>query len=344
MKSNINSIPLVSIVLPVYNGEKYLSESIESCLNQTYQNLELVIVDDCSTDQTSVIAQKYASADCRVKIITNNGNKKLPASLNIGHKAAKGDFITWTSDDNYYEENALEELLKSLLENQVDIVYSNVLLVDYQGIKVREVKFLNFENIIFGNFVGSCFLYKREVYKRNNGYNEDLFLIEDYDFWLRAIIHSKFNHVCKTLYNYRKHVNSLTNQIYINDEHGKLFLRNIKKMYNKFCFLISDKENVILSEFCTNVMTHQKIEFNWIIKNDVIIKMFKEELLLNPNFINRLLLERVFLNITIKIMINQKDTQSYFMKSLYILKKYFFYLDKNSIKTLIKYSFFKTQK
>ena len=335
-------INLISIVLPVYNGEKYLASSIESCLNQTYQNIELIIVNDCSTDGTSGIINRFAEKDKRVRIINNTINIKLPASLNVGHVVAKGDFITWTSDDNYYEANAIEELLKSLLEKQVDIVYSDVLLIDYEAIKVREVNFLNFENIIFGNFVGSCFLYKKEVFERNNGYNEELFLIEDYDFWLRAIIHSKYSHLNKTLYNYRKHENSLTNQIYINDEKEKIFLQNIKKMYDNFCFLIMDRQNTILSEFCTNVMTHQKIEFNWIIKNDLVLKMFKKQLLLNNNFINKILLERVFLNKTIQIMINQKDSQIYLIKSLYIIKKYLFFLDKNSIKTLIKYSFFNT--
>ncbi|RTY83277.1 glycosyltransferase [Flavobacterium sp. ZB4P23] len=337
-------INLISIVLPVYNGEKYLASSIESCLNQTYQNIELIIVNDCSTDGTSGIINRFAEKDKRVRIINNTINIKLPASLNVGHVVAKGDFITWTSDDNYYEANAIEELLKSLLEKQVDIVYSDVLLIDYEAIKVREVNFLNFENIIFGNFVGSCFLYKKEVFERNNGYNEELFLIEDYDFWLRAIIHSKYSHLNKTLYNYRKHENSLTNQIYINDEKEKIFLQNIKKMYDNFCFLIMDRQNTILSEFCTNVMTHQKIEFNWIIKNDLVLKMFKKQLLLNNNFINKILLERVFLNKTIQIMINQKDSQIYLIKSLYIIKKYLFFLDKNSIKTLIKYSFFNTHK
>ncbi|MFT5212615.1 MAG: glycosyltransferase involved in cell wall biosynthesis, partial [Patiriisocius sp.] len=96
------SNPFVSIILPVYNGEKYLSKSIESCLNQTYRNIELIIVNDCSTDKTLEIVDGYLKLDSRIKVLTNSANKRLPASLNIGHLQAQGDYITWTSDDNLY--------------------------------------------------------------------------------------------------------------------------------------------------------------------------------------------------------------------------------------------------
>ena len=166
---------LISIILPVYNGEKYLAISIESCLKQTYQNIELIIVNDCSTDTTLAIINNYAALDNRIRVINNEKNRKLPASLNIGHNAAKGDFITWTSHDNFYERNALETLYNTISENQADIVYSDFFLIDDTGIRVRKVEFIGIENIIFGNFVGCCFLYKKEVFVRNNGYNEIFF-------------------------------------------------------------------------------------------------------------------------------------------------------------------------
>ena len=86
----------------MYNGEQYLTQAIGSCLQQTYKNIELIIVNDCSTDATLSIAKSFADNDSRVKVITNEINKRLPASLNIGHNIAKGEFLTWTSDDNLY--------------------------------------------------------------------------------------------------------------------------------------------------------------------------------------------------------------------------------------------------
>jgi len=332
---------LISIILPVYNGEKYLSQSIESCLNQTHNNIELIIINDCSTDSTLDIANRYAATDNRVRIINNKENKKLPASLNIGHNEAKGDFITWTSDDNLYELNALEVLLNEIIEKKADIVYSDFVLIDDKGNEIREVELLGIENIIFGNFIGTCFLYKKEVYQRNKGYNENFFLVEDYDFWLRSISHSRYSQVKKRLYNYRKHDQSLTNQIATNDKKNELWKENVNKMYVNFCKTIVATDYNKISELLSKSLTHQKIDFEWIVNNHVEIKNFKVKLQQNQNFVNGILVEKVFLEKIIEVMVSDKNHESNFSKSLFIVKKYARVLDKNPIKTLIKYSFFK---
>ena len=94
--------PKISVVLPVYNGERYLRESLDSILAQTMGDFELIVVDDCSTDATSVILAEYAVRDSRIRIIRNAENQKLPRSLNIGFAEARGEYLTWTSDDNVY--------------------------------------------------------------------------------------------------------------------------------------------------------------------------------------------------------------------------------------------------
>ena len=103
-------MPKVSIVLPTYNGEKYIKESIESILSQTLTDWELIIVNDCSKDTTASIISEYASEDDRIKIITNEQNQKLPESLNIGFRQACGEYLTWTSDDNMYKPQALKTM------------------------------------------------------------------------------------------------------------------------------------------------------------------------------------------------------------------------------------------
>lgn len=334
----------ISIILPVYNGEKYLSQSIESCLNQTYKNIELIIVNDCSTDATLKIANRYAESDERVRIINNKENKKLPASLNVGHNEAKGDFITWTSDDNLYELNALEVLLNQISEQKADIVYSNFVLIDDSGNKIREVELLGIENIIFGNFIGCCFLYKKEVYKRNNGYNENFFLVEDYDFWLRAISHSYYAQVKKNLYRYRKHEQSLTNLIATTELKNQLWKENVHKMYTDFCKTITGIDDEEMAVFLSKKLIHQKIDFDWIVNNNDIIVNFKAKLQQNINFWTSGLIEKVFLKKTVEIMTADQHFKSNFSRSLFIIKKYAKVLDKNTIKTLIKYSFFKYSK
>ena len=81
---------VVSIVMPVYNGEKYLRQSITSVLNQTFKNWNLIIVDDCSTDSSPEIMNEYAKSDDRIQVIHNKENSKIPASLNNGFEKADG--------------------------------------------------------------------------------------------------------------------------------------------------------------------------------------------------------------------------------------------------------------
>ena len=110
-------MPKISIILPTYNGQQYIGEAIESIIEQTFQDWELIIVDDCSSDNTLDIIRKYEKQDLRIKVIHNDVNKKLPASLNIGFKYAKGMYLTWTSDDNMYLPDALYNMEQYLNDN-----------------------------------------------------------------------------------------------------------------------------------------------------------------------------------------------------------------------------------
>lgn len=223
--------PLVSIILPVYNGEKYLKQSIESCLNQTYKNIELIIVNDCSTDKSLEIIERYCVNDSRVKLVNNSINKKLPASLNIGHSFAKGEYLTWTSDDNFYDSMAIEVMLKTIRDKKVDIVYANYNLIGDDAEKVVNLKDYGF--LIFSNVIGACFLYHSKVYKKNK-YDESLFLVEDYDFWLQCLAEFRFYNIQEVLYNYRNHGESLTSSAKKDSKRKALFEKNIKLAYLKF--------------------------------------------------------------------------------------------------------------
>ncbi|MDR2529099.1 MAG: glycosyltransferase [Synergistaceae bacterium] len=207
MKNNI----MISIVLPVYNGERYLDESIGSCIAQTHQNFELLIIDDKSTDGSLAIARNWAQRDTRIKIIHNEKNLKLPSSLNRGFEEAKGDYFTWTSDDNFYEPCALSKMLESIYD--VDFVYSHYWILDEnKNKKTRErPPKLYCQNIFIINIIGACFLYKAEIHKAVQGYSPNLLLYEDYDFWLKAYTTGfKFKLVNEFLYTYRIHPNSLS--------------------------------------------------------------------------------------------------------------------------------------
>ncbi|GAA4236031.1 hypothetical protein GCM10022291_19430 [Postechiella marina] len=332
---------LVSIVIPVYNGEKYLALSIESCLNQTYSNIELIIVNDCSTDNSLAIATEYQKKDDRIVIINNIKNLKLPASLNVGHIAAQGSFITWTSDDNVYNLNAIECLLGNLKKNYADLVYSDISIINIEGAVIRKVSHVNFENNLFGNFIGSCFLYKKEVFEKNNGYNEDLFLVEDYDFWLRASLHSRFYQLKKNLYNYRLHGDSLTYSIAFDENKKSLFTKNVKVMYINFVDAIMKIGGDIIVDFQTNILMHNKIEFAWLIKNKKLIFRFIKKINKYENYSDNRELRKVFRDKMVHVLVMNSEKRYNFQRALFVIINFYNVMDINTLKTLIKYSLFK---
>lgn len=206
---------MISIVLPTYNGASYLEKSVSSILNQTYHDFELIIVDDCSTDQTWDLLKKFQQQDQRIQILHNDTNRKLPASLNIGFAVAKGDYYTWTSDDNLYKPDAFKTMVDVLdQEKQVDIVYALFDIINDHDVIMRSVTAEQCEiNQIYDhNPVGACFLYRNSVHKKLNGYDENRFLVEDYDFWLRAYRHFSYRMIPESLYSYREHPKSLTSE------------------------------------------------------------------------------------------------------------------------------------
>lgn len=201
----------ISIVLPVHNGEKYISQAIESVLQQSYENWELIIVNDCSIDGTSRIINDYEKKDTRIRVYNNDKNLKLPATLNVGFSYAKGDYFTWTSDDNILLPQFLEVLNRYLNDNeQVDFVYSDYIGIDSEGNELGVRHMLEPENMIYQNSVGASFLYRRKIYDEIGGYSPEWFLVEDYEYWLRVYKRYRMMHVEDILYQYRFHDQSLS--------------------------------------------------------------------------------------------------------------------------------------
>ena len=199
----------VSIIMPVYNGARYLRQAIESCLTQTYQNLQLIVVDDGSQDNTVEIVKTYA--DPRLTLIQHDRNRKLPAALNTGFRHSVGSYLTWTSHDNYYVPTAIAELVQFLEDTRdVDFVYSDEYIVDERDGTVQLDRTGPVERLVEQSCLGGCFLYTRAVYEKLGPYDEHLFLAEDYDYWLRALSSFKLAHLDRALYYYRLHPRSLT--------------------------------------------------------------------------------------------------------------------------------------
>lgn len=206
-------MPKISVVLPVYNGEMYLKKSIDSILHQSFSDFELIIIDDCSTDGTSAIAQNYTVLDKRVFYYRNDVNLKLPESLNVGFRHAKARFWTWTSCDNIYLPTAFEEMVKTLESHpDVGLVYASMSIIDEVDSITGQIDAGPSGDLIFRNVIGACFLYRATIANKVGTYHKDKFLCEDYEFWIRIALVAKILPIQKVLYYYRRHSDSLSHQ------------------------------------------------------------------------------------------------------------------------------------
>lgn len=206
-------VPRVTVVLPVHNGAAFLDAAITSILAQTFRDFELICVDDGSTDDTPAILRRHALADRRVRIITNSPNKGLPGALNTGFAAARGTLHTWTSDDNIARPDMLARLVAALDDApDASIAYADFSVIDAEGRVTGFQKTGPASDILLGNRIGAAFLYKADVTRTLGGYDEALFGVEDYDFWLRAARRFDFVKLDEDLYLYRRHEASLTDR------------------------------------------------------------------------------------------------------------------------------------
>lgn len=189
--------PLISIIIPVYNGENYVKEAIDSALNQTYKNIEIVVVNDGSKDNTDEILQSY---DDKIRYIKKE-NGGVASALNLAIKESKGEYISWLSHDDLYVENKIEKQVEKLktLENKNSIIFSNSILFypDDREIfcNVRNSGYIsdNKESIItllFSSGLHGCsLLIPKAAFEKCGYFDENLRTTQDYDLWFKFIKH-----------------------------------------------------------------------------------------------------------------------------------------------------------
>ncbi len=205
--------PRVSMVMPVHNGARWLADAIDSVLAQDFTDFELILVDDASRDASPAIMADAAARDPRVRLLRLDSNVGLPAALNHGFAAARGDLHSWTSDDNLLRPPMLGRLVATLAAHpDADVVHADFMLIDEAGVELGRSRVGPVERLLYGNNIGACFLYRARVTEALGGYDTQLFGVEDYDFWLRAAPRFAFVALHEDLYLYRKHGGSLTSQ------------------------------------------------------------------------------------------------------------------------------------
>jgi glycosyltransferase involved in cell wall biosynthesis len=201
--------PLVSLVTPVYNGEKYLAECIESVLVQDYPHIEYIVINDGSTDGSEAIILNYLNQVTYIKQ-PNQGQAK---TLNRGWQMSKGHYLTYLSADDKLLPGAISALVKFIQkEKDAVVVYPDCDLIDFTRkiVKKSVVKPFDYRALLVDQdlYIGVCPLFSRKLFDMLHGWRENLRLAPDRDFWLRAAQYGKLLMYPETLGLYRVHADS----------------------------------------------------------------------------------------------------------------------------------------
>ena len=132
----------ISIIIPVYNVEKYIVRCIDSVLSQTYKGLEIILVDDGSTDNSGIICDNYAKKDGRIKVI-HKSNGGLSSARNVGMKYATGELVAFVDSDDYIEPTMYQTMAECLVKTQADMAICNICFVDESGNELPGFEHIN---------------------------------------------------------------------------------------------------------------------------------------------------------------------------------------------------------
>lgn len=219
----------VSIIITTFNRPHLLQRAIESVLNQSYKNFELIIIDDCSTDTTQKVVKNYINE--KVHYIKNIENKGLSASRNIGIKASRGEYISFLDDD--------DELLPDKLFSQIELFKTNKYVdVVYCGSikKYKNFSLINpakYKGCLKLSVLNSCpnavhsLLIKKTCFNRVGLFDENLNALEDWDMWIRLSKFFEFDYVPKNLIIYYIHGSQMSTHLRLKTKaREKLFLKH----------------------------------------------------------------------------------------------------------------------
>jgi glycosyltransferase involved in cell wall biosynthesis len=232
--------PIVSVIITTHNRFDFLCRAIDSVLSQTYKNVEIIVVDDCSSDGTGEkITRLYES----IVYIRNNNNLGVSASRNLGIKAASGEYISFLDDDDEILPRKIESQVNLFLESEnIDVVYCGH-LKKYKNITVK--KYAKLKDVIYPKSLDSCpnaintILIKKSVFLSVGLFDENLNFHEDFDFWIRLSTNCIFAFIQECLAIYHIHGNQSTvnykNAIagieFVLEKHKDLFYANKKYLY-----------------------------------------------------------------------------------------------------------------
>jgi glycosyltransferase involved in cell wall biosynthesis len=253
---NLIDNPLVSIVINCYNGEKYLRQTIESILDQSYQNLELIFWDNYSTDQSKNIIESYD--DKRIKYFFSENHTTLYQARNLALKECKGDFISFLDVDDYYLKDKIAKQLLYFKDQKVGVIYSNYYRY-YEDINKKEL--LTNKMLPSGNLTQyileesqisfmTVMIRKKSLKSLKYNFDRKYSIIGDYDLLYRLSFNWNFYYIKEPLAVYRIHDDNFS-------KNSTLFINELKDWYNKNYSSFVNKKNYVYKK----IILFQALEY-----------------------------------------------------------------------------------
>lgn len=248
--------PLISIIIPLYNAEKYIVQTIESVINQTYMNWELIVVDDCSTDTSREIVKEYENKDSRIRLIESQVNFGGPARpRNIGIEHAKGEFMAFLDSDDVWLKDKLHAQIKFLHDNDYDMIHTLASTIDVYGDNLAHLNnqrvynrlhpFLGDLTILYlSNYININSVLMKKDKKIKFREDKNLIALEDWLFWIENLHDGKkFYLIKEELIKYRIDKDSIS---------ARGTDKSYKKAFYMYALLLNEKKiSHILFSICS---------------------------------------------------------------------------------------------
>lgn len=284
----------IDILMATYNGEKYLVEQLDSIINQTYRNWNLLIRDDNSTDKTLEIIQNYHKKDKRIKILKDNkGNLGIVRNFEELLKSSESEFIMFSDQDDIWVENKLDMYLKMIekIKNKGFMIHSDAILFDKNKSNILKETFISkkainrgLENVFFNYFVqGATILISKEIKNFILPFPKEVYLHDRYIHLISELFFERI-FVNKALIYYRQHgdnqigakntIRELLSKRYFDERDRQL----IKIIYNKYGSLLADDKKKLIEEYfkITDIRKSRFIRFFMLKKAKIDIPLKKQ--------------------------------------------------------------------
>ena len=277
----------VSVIVPVYNVEKYIKQCLESIINQSLKEIEIIVVNDGTKDNSMKIVEEYLS-DKRIKII-NKENGGISSARNAGMKAAQGKYICFIDSDDFIDSLMIEELYSAIEKTNSDVVESNIFLYNNETHEIKErksEKYISTEkgSYLWGKYTTEVWnkIYKKDFLINNNIFFEEGMIHEDDLFNIRILFSTnKIYHIQKSFYYYRvNRFGSIMTNINLEKR-----LKALQKIVEKIKEYQKDKKGDAFSFLMLNILEICYLMEIYEVNNEVIrkekIKEFEENIKIN---------------------------------------------------------------